>query len=528
MLLARQPGMHSNVQQPRRWGATGSPRARQPSGSRRALRRCACQASLTAGATAVPPQARSTDKRADVVALGNLCCDVVLQVPQLPPADVGARQKLLAQLTSDPPAPTNWEVGGTANFMIAAARLGLKVSSIAHLGRDSYGDFTRQVLQAEHITDIVTISPGPQLPQPCSRQLSDLPGLPKTNPTLPTSLTTSSTSFSTCTNTTNPTPIYSNGSGGSSLHSGSGSGSGSGSSESQLDLSSGASKAGSSSGGGEGAGTGPLSGTVSDPLAHTLVCFVLVDPAGRHAFCSRYDFGPWPLLAGVRLLPPATQQLLQSSRAVFLTGFVFDELPLELVTAACHHARSHGAAIFFDPGPRCHTMKEGHRQHALQTVMDLSDVILMTEEEAVVVTGLADAEAAACVVLARPHACTQWCVVKQGARGALLKERSSGCTHTSPGMQVPVKDTVGCGDSFAAAIVWGYIHGHPVGTTLALANAVGAATAMGQGAGRNVANADTVIHLLESAPASVQSTGDTSQALSLLRQSIRSPEALAM
>ncbi|KAJ9524794.1 hypothetical protein QJQ45_024426 [Haematococcus lacustris] len=419
-------------------------------------------------------------------------------------------------------------------------------------GDNSYGDFTRQVLQAgcslavvltmtplptqhieqaEHITDIVTITPGPQPPQPCSSQLSDLPGLTNTTPTHPTRLTTttttttSSVSSRTSTNTTNPTPIYSNGSG-SSLHSGSGSGSGS--SEGQLDLSSGASKAGSSSGGGEGAGTGPLSGALSDPLAQTLVCFVLVDPAGRHAFCSRYDFGPWPLLAGVRLLPPATQQLLQSSRAVFLTGFVFDELPLELVTAACHHARSHGAAIFFDPGPRCHTMKEGHRQHALQTVMDLSDVILMTEEEAVVVTGLADAEAAACVVLARPHACTQWCVVKQGARGALLKERGSGCTHTSPGMQVPVKDTVGCGDSFAAAIVWGYIHGHPVGTTLALANAVGAATAMGQGAGRNVANADTVIHLLESAPASVQSTGDTSQALSLLRQSIRSPEALAM
>ncbi|GFH28308.1 hypothetical protein HaLaN_26782, partial [Haematococcus lacustris] len=32
--------------------------------------------------------------------------------------------------------------------MIAASRLGLKVSSIAHLGHDSYGDFTRQVLQA--------------------------------------------------------------------------------------------------------------------------------------------------------------------------------------------------------------------------------------------------------------------------------------------------------------------------------------------------------------------------------------------
>lgn len=28
----------------------------------------------------------------------------------------------------------------------------------------------------------------------------------------------------------------------------------------------------------------------------TLLCFVLIDPAGAHAFCSRYDFGPWPLL----------------------------------------------------------------------------------------------------------------------------------------------------------------------------------------------------------------------------------------
>ena len=31
----------------------------------------------------------------------------------------------------------------------------------------------------------------------------------------------------------------------------------------------------------------------------TLLCFVLVSPAGGHAFTSAYDFGPWPLLAGV-------------------------------------------------------------------------------------------------------------------------------------------------------------------------------------------------------------------------------------
>lgn len=68
-------------------------------------------------------------------------------------------------------------------------------------------------------------------------------------------------------------------------------------------------------------------------------------------------------------------------------------------------------------------------------------------------------------------------------------------------VKVEVADTVGCGDSFAAAIMMGYIKQGtmPITTTLALANAVGAATAMGQGAGRNVASAAKVLELLGSA-----------------------------
>lgn len=49
--------------------------------------------------------------------------------------------------------------------------------------------------------------------------------------------------------------------------------------------------------------------------------------------------------------------------------------------------------------------------------------------------------------------------------------------------QVDVADTVGCGDSFAAAVVLGYTRGHRIPPLLALANAIGAATAMGSGAG---------------------------------------------
>ena len=47
----------------------------------------------------------------------------------------------------------------------------------------------------------------------------------------------------------------------------------------------------------------------------------------------------------------------------------------------------------------------------------------------------------------------------------------------------------------------GYIRGYDIPATMALANAVGAATAMGTGAGTNVASAETVVQLLTDATA---------------------------
>lgn len=45
-------------------------------------------------------------------------------------------------------------------------------------------------------------------------------------------------------------------------------------------------------------------------------------------------------------------------------------------------------------------------------------------------------------------------------------------------------------------MVLGFTREHSIPAVMALANAVGAATAMGQGAGRNVADAERVRHLL--------------------------------
>mmetsp|Transcript_24780 Transcript_24780/g.69021 ORF Transcript_24780/g.69021 Transcript_24780/m.69021 type:complete len:112 (+) Transcript_24780:328-663(+) len=101
----------------------------------------------------------------------------------------------------------------------------------------------------------------------------------------------------------------------------------------------------------------------------------------------------------------------------------------------------------------------------------------------------------------------EWVVVKDGGKGATLVTPDA--VHKSPGFTVQVADTVGCGDSFAAAVVLGYVNHLDIGLTLRLANAVGAATATRKGAGRNVGDPATVHRLLSG-------EGGCSAALALL------------
>lgn len=91
-----------------------------------------------------------------------------------------------------------------------------------------------------------------------------------------------------------------------------------------------------------------------DPiLIQTLVCFVLVERMTReHTFCSRYDFGPWPLLSSFAPSDVSKGVLhhFTNTSAVMMNGFVFDELSPEVVSMLARQAHDSGAAVFFDPG----------------------------------------------------------------------------------------------------------------------------------------------------------------------------------
>jgi hypothetical protein len=95
----------------------------------------------------------------------------------------------------------------------------------------------------------------------------------------------------------------------------------------------------------------------TEPVApSTLLCFVLVElSTGAHAFCSVYDFGPWPLLQGFapEQLNDRVLETFRSTRTIMANGFVFDELSPEVVAALFDESRRAGAAIFFDPGTIC-------------------------------------------------------------------------------------------------------------------------------------------------------------------------------
>ena len=271
----------------------------------------------------------------------------------------------------------------------------------------------------------------------------------------------------------------------------------------------------------------------SQPLLNTLLCFVLVvRRTGAHAFCSAYDFGPWPLLSDVSVeqLNNDVVDAFQHTKAVMANGFVFDELAPDIVARLFQHSQQAGAAIFFDPGVLIHASKHAHapwrlassayachharsqcgipavsplgspgscvintqkgrkaltskhiitqryssprtnlagprsaslmesdRAEALHTVLDAATVIMLTAEEAAKTTGCSAAGDACRHLLERPGSVATWVVIKQGEDGATLacrdvEEEGGAKIWKRPAYNVLVEDTVGCGDSFAAAV----------------------------------------------------------------------------
>nr|GMD15508.1 probable fructokinase-4 [Ipomoea batatas] len=336
-------------------------------------------------------------KDIDVATLGNLCVDIVLNVPKLPPKPHDKRKAYMDELSKTPPDKEYWEAGGNSNVAIAAARLGLCCTTIGHVGNDVYGRFFLDVLHSEGISMVGMNEPSDDVDS-------------------------------------------------------------------------------------------------SSAAYETLLCWVLVDPLQRHGFCSRADFSEDPVYSWMTKLSAEVKMAIKRSKILFCNGYDFDELSPSLLESALDFAVEAETSIFFDPGPRV-TLVSGRpeEQRAVDKFFKMSDVLLLTSEEAESLTGIENPIMAGQELL-KKGARLKWVIVKMGAKGSILITKSS--ITCAPGFKVDVIDTVGCGDSFVAAVAFGFIHNVPLVYTLTLANAVGGATAMGCGAGRNVATLEQVKELM--------------------------------
>lgn len=343
-------------------------------------------------------------KETDVAAFGNLCVDIVLNVPELPPGSKEERKAFMDMLAQSPPNKKYWEAGGNSNMAIAASRLGLSCITIGHVGNETYGNFFLEVLREEGIGMVEMCSDSDEFDDTRKK--------------------------------------------------------------------------------------------ISSSSYETLLCWVLVDPLQRHGFCSRADFSKEPAFKWMSNLTNDVKLAIRNSKTLFCNGYCFDEFPPGLIVSSLEYATKVGTVVFFDPGPRGKSLSRGthEEQQALREILRMSDVLLLTSEEAESLTHIKDPVLAGKELLNNSLR-TKWVIIKMGPKGSILITKSS--ISCAPGFKVNVVDTVGCGDSFVAAIAFGLINNMPMIHTLTIANAVGAATATGSGAGRNVATSKRVLEILK-------------------------------
>ncbi|GAA5075823.1 sugar/nucleoside kinase (ribokinase family) [Thermocatellispora tengchongensis] len=139
--------------------------------------------------------------------------------------------------------------------------------------------------------------------------------------------------------------------------------------------------------------------------------------------------------------------------------------------AVLRKARAGGTVITMDLLSQMPDLMQGAR-----AFLPYVDYVLPNEEQALMMSGAADAEAAAEALLAEgPKAV----IITQGAAGSLVV--TPGGTTRVPALDVPVVDTTGCGDAYCAGFAAGLLAGHDPLRAARTGTAVAARVAQGLG-----------------------------------------------
>ena len=217
-----------------------------------------------------------------------------------------------------------------------------------------------------------------------------------------------------------------------------------------------------------------VSALVRHPQSTTTTVVALSDRRqSAHVFLGCYGDSP-PIT-----LTPAARSQLELADAVFIAGYTMVEQRLEpLVDDVLNFMETSAAPLYIDVGPFLGQLE----QAGVERVLAAADVLMLTDDEIRFVTvGESDIDACRRLLDANP---ALRIVLKRGADGCHLLARD--LDLTCPGFAVPVIDTIGAGDAFAAAYIWAELSGYSPAECGTIGNAMGAASVRKLGAGRKV------------------------------------------
>ncbi|MBR2577831.1 MAG: carbohydrate kinase family protein [Erysipelotrichaceae bacterium] len=217
----------------------------------------------------------------------------------------------------------------------------------------------------------------------------------------------------------------------------------------------------------------------------TQVTTCIIDLDGVHTFASTLpsaDIGDRDL-----------GFLSDECRAFYLSGYSMAgdrELPMVrkcMEVVRDFHAK--GKKLFFDPGP----LIDRINRDVLEEILIKSDTVCFNHSEATAFSGKEKVEEAAEVIA---QYCKGIVIVKDGARGCyVIAEDEKGKWY--PGFKVEKVDTMGAGDCFFSAVMYGRLNGWDLYTMMTAANASGAAKTRKAGTGRRVPTFGEMIAVLE-------------------------------
>lgn len=191
-----------------------------------------------------------------------------------------------------------------------------------------------------------------------------------------------------------------------------------------------------------GVDTGALQTTEN---ADTTLAVVTVDPTGERSFAFCRKPGADTQLDRAQAIEAASHAEILHFGGVSLAAAACRDT----IVSAVKRAKENGALITYDPNYRASLWScETEAIEVMRSVLPLCDIVKLSEEEMLLLTGFEAPEQAAEALLGRG---VKLAIITLGADGAYWRYgKDSG---TVPGFRVKVADTNGAGDTFFGAFV---------------------------------------------------------------------------